>query len=238
MLVRGVVGWPKFVHRFTPAEEMWQREGSTTLRDDQEAQTTFGEVLAARDALAEAIDAATRTPTSAPPYPELFDPITTLDVKITAFREMTTRRCLAGVKRRWKWGRPRGGCLRALEQDMETWDSNEWRGAGAGRGSTGVAWCDPSRGLRGHTKPRRIPCVSVPLSCAGCWAKPRCRPRSRLRPAHHAWVFECRDSACGWSACVRGYEHADQIGKISRGTVRSPHAPCSSPDRRPGPPHR
>jgi hypothetical protein len=77
---------PKLTPR--PAEEIWQRDGTTILRDDQQAQTMFGGIIATRDALAECIEEARSNPTSAPLYPELFDPTEALDAKLTAFYEM------------------------------------------------------------------------------------------------------------------------------------------------------
>ena len=95
--------WPKFVHRFRPAEKLWQRDGPTILRRDWQAQHMFGDVLIARDYLAERI-AETRqsTTANAPLYPELFGPTKALDVLMIEFYRVAAATTNVG---RMKWWR-------------------------------------------------------------------------------------------------------------------------------------
>jgi hypothetical protein len=125
--------WPKFVHRFIPAEEVWQRDSSTILREDQEAQAMFEEIIAARDALADCIEEARSNPTSAPLYPELFEPTEVLDAKLTAFYEMAGRR--SGGVGRMKWWR---GSVWAQERKAWQAPEAEWRASGSH--SPGYGW--------------------------------------------------------------------------------------------------
>ena len=125
--------WPKFVHRFIPAEEIWQRDGTMILREDQLAQTMFGEIIAARDALADRIDEARSNPTSAPLYPELFNPTEALDAKLTAFHEMAWRR--SGSVGRMKWLR---GSVWA--QESKAWQVPEAKWRVSGPHSPGYGW--------------------------------------------------------------------------------------------------
>lgn len=142
--------WPKFVHRFKPAEQVWQLEGSAILQAD-EGGREFGAVLAARDELAEqVVDAWSlvsgetgpwpaakwaalarqrarapqpATTLTAPVFPELLDPTTVLEERIDAFYETARERtCRVGKK----WLRQRS----VWAQENAAWDSHAWNRSG------------------------------------------------------------------------------------------------------------
>ena len=93
----------------------------------------FGEIIAARDALADCIEEPRSNPMSAPLYPELFNPTETLDAKLTAFYEMARRR--SGGVGRMKWLR---GSVWAQEHKAWQVPETEWRVSGPH--SPGYAW--------------------------------------------------------------------------------------------------
>ena len=125
--------WPKFVHRFRPAEKLWQRDGPTILRRDWQAQHMFGDVLIARDYLAERI-AETRqsTTANAPLYPELFGPTKALDVLMIEFYRVAAATTNVG---RMKWWR---GSVWA--QERKAWAREEPAWYASGPQSPGGGW--------------------------------------------------------------------------------------------------
>ena len=151
--------WPKFVHRFKPAEQVWRLEGSAILQAD-EGGREFGAVLAARDELADQVvdawsmvsgeeagpwpaakwaalarqrarAAQPATMMTAPVFPELFESTTVLEERMDAFYESARERtCRVGKKRLRQ--RP------VWAQENAAWDAHTWNRSGPQ--SPGYGW--------------------------------------------------------------------------------------------------
>jgi hypothetical protein len=131
--------WPKFTHRFVPAEEMWRLDGSTILAPDQRAQAMFADILAARDALAGHVaeSIGSSVPTNTSQYPELIDPTKSLSLRMAAFGDMAEQRSSVG-----KPFRPT-----IWSQELDAWQPlvEEWRLRGPH--SSGGVWDSEDAGI-------------------------------------------------------------------------------------------
>ena len=113
--------WPKFEHRFRPAEDVWRQVAQTLA---WEWRVMFGEILEARDQVAALVDEARRSNTDGPQHARLTERMEILYVRMDSFYHLAEQRTDTS-RGRW-WFREPG----VWWEERQAWDSNAWRMSG------------------------------------------------------------------------------------------------------------